>query len=169
MGVVLGTSTSGISAGEAAISQFTKTGTWPEGFDYVSEEMGGPAKLIAEYVGISGPAYSISTACSSSARAIASARGLTRAGICDPVITGGVDSYCRMALAGFASLNLAGHGRTNPMSANRDGINIGEAASVFLMTRGGEGPEQHLGLPSVAPTPAAARPPPQLELSFEGC
>ncbi len=28
---------------------------------------------------------------------------------------------------------------------------------------------EHLGLPSVAPTPAAARPPPQLELSFEVC
>jgi len=28
---------------------------------------------------------------------------------------------------------------------------------------------EHLGLPIVAPTPAAARPPPQLELSFEVC
>jgi 3-oxoacyl-[acyl-carrier-protein] synthase-1 len=135
IGVVLGTSTSGIGEGEAAVRAFMQGGTLPENFDYRQMEFGTPASLAAAVFGLRGPAYTISTACTSSAKAIIAARRLLRAGLCDVVITGGVDSLCELTLQGFASLELTGTARTNPMSRNRSGINIGEGATVFLMSR----------------------------------
>ena len=66
---------------------------------------------------------------------MAAAARLLRIGAADAVVTGGVDSLCAFTLAGFDSLNLLSERRCNPLSANRDGINIGEAAAFFLMTR----------------------------------
>jgi len=64
---------------------------------------------------------------------------LLRAKLCDAVVVGGVDSLCELTLQGFASLESTSPVRTNPMSAQRRGINIGEGAAVFLMSRE-EGP-----------------------------
>jgi 3-oxoacyl-[acyl-carrier-protein] synthase-1 len=51
------------------------------------------------------------------------------------VLCGGVDSLCRLTLNGFSSLEAVSSERSNPFSVNRSGINIGEAAVLFLMTR----------------------------------
>lgn len=139
IGVVLGTSTSGMSAGEAAVREFMRSGALPDSFDYRQIEFGTAALFAAAAFGLRGPAYTISTACTSSAKAIISARRLLRAGLCDAVVTGGVDSLCELTLQGFASLELISATRTNPMSRNRCGINIGEGAAVFLMSRAESG------------------------------
>jgi 3-oxoacyl-[acyl-carrier-protein] synthase-1 len=135
IGVVLGTSTSGIEAGERAIAGFAEDGALPPWFDYGAQEMGCPARFLAELLGLSGPAFTVSTACTSSGKALASARNLLRLGLCDAVITGGADSLCRLTLNGFAALEAATSNRCNPMSRNRDGINIGEAAVLFILRR----------------------------------
>jgi len=134
IGVILGTSTSGIAESEAAIRQWLQTGAAPEEYHYSVQEMGAPAEFIAELLGLSGPCYGISTACSSGAKALASARRLIRAGICDAVIAGGVDSLCHLTVQGFSSLEAVSENRSNPMSRNRDGINIGEGAALFLVS-----------------------------------
>jgi 3-oxoacyl-[acyl-carrier-protein] synthase-1 len=56
-------------------------------------------------------------------------------GLCDALVVGGVDSLCELTLRGFAALESTSLERTNPMSSNRAGINIGEGAAVFLMSR----------------------------------
>jgi 3-oxoacyl-[acyl-carrier-protein] synthase-1 len=81
----------------------------------------------------------VSTACSSSAKVFASARSLIFAGVCDAVLIGGVDSLCAMTLCGFSSLEAVDPNITNPMRANRAGINIGEAAVLFMLSKGGQG------------------------------
>jgi 3-oxoacyl-[acyl-carrier-protein] synthase-1 len=81
----------------------------------------------------------ISTACTSSARALLSARRLLDMNLCDAVLCGGVDSLCKLTLNGFSSLEAVSNQRCNPFSINRSGINIGEAAVVFLMTREASG------------------------------
>jgi 3-oxoacyl-[acyl-carrier-protein] synthase-1 len=55
--------------------------------------------------------------------------------LCDAVITGGIDTLCAFTVAGFAALESVSAKRCNPLSRNRDGINIGEGAAIFLMTR----------------------------------
>ncbi len=77
----------------------------------------------------------ISSACASSAKALASAARLLQLGVADAVVTGGVDTIGAFTLAGFDSLQLVSADRCNPLSANRNGINLGEAAALFLMTR----------------------------------
>ncbi|MDH3759445.1 MAG: beta-ketoacyl-[acyl-carrier-protein] synthase family protein [Gammaproteobacteria bacterium] len=134
VGVIIGTSTSGIAESEVAIRQWLQTGTAPESYHYGVQEMGAPAEFITRLLGLSGPCYGISTACSSGAKALASARRLISAGICDAVVAGGVDSLCRLTVQGFSSLEAVSANRSNPMSRNRDGINIGEGAALFLVS-----------------------------------
>ncbi|MEW1780628.1 beta-ketoacyl-[acyl-carrier-protein] synthase family protein [Arthrobacter sp. NPDC080086] len=135
IGIVLGTSTSGIDAAEAALRHAKAHGTLPPAFDYRQMEIGTLAPFAAAALETTGPAYTVSTACTSSAKAFASARRLLGLNLCDAVVVGGVDSLCELTLQGFASLESTSPVRTNPMSRNRAGINIGEGAAVFLMTR----------------------------------
>jgi 3-oxoacyl-[acyl-carrier-protein] synthase-1 len=135
VGVVLGSSTSGIAEGEAAIAAQRIHGALPAGYHYTQQEIGMPAVFLARYLQLGGPAYTVSTACTSSAKAFASARNLLRHGLCDAVLVGGVDSLCRLTINGFTALESTSIDLCLPMSRNRHGINIGEGAALFLMTR----------------------------------
>ena len=134
-GVVLGTSTSGIDEHEKARAYRARTGEWPAGTDYRQWEIGSLSDFAALVLGVTGPAYTIATACSASAKVFASGRRLIEAGICDAVIVGGADTLAGMTVAGFSSLEAMSRGLCNPFSRNRDGINIGEGAAAFLMVR----------------------------------
>ena len=141
VGVVLGTSTSGIDEASRGLAHYILEQQFPAEYDYRQQELGAPANFLADWLQLSGPAYVISTACTSSARALMSAQRLLDLGLCDAVLCGGVDSLCKLTLNGFSSLEAVSDERCNPFSANRNGINIGEAAVLFLMTRQhGDGP-----------------------------
>ncbi|WP_163834963.1 beta-ketoacyl-[acyl-carrier-protein] synthase family protein [Spartinivicinus ruber] len=135
VGLVLGTSTSGIDEGEEAASYKLQHQQFPATYHYLQQEIGGSTEFLANYLGLEGVAYTISTACSSSAKALASARQLLHSGICDVVIAGGVDTLCRLTLNGFDSLESVSDSICNPFSENRNGINIGEGAALFVVTR----------------------------------
>jgi len=141
IGIVLGTSTSGIDEASRGITSYLKEGHFPDGYDYQQQELSAPATFLADWLQLRGPAYVISTACTSSARALMSARRLLDLGLCDAVLCGGVDSLCQLTLQGFSSLEAVSTQRCNPFSLNRNGINIGEAAVLFLMSkRADDGP-----------------------------
>ncbi|RJG13153.1 beta-ketoacyl-[acyl-carrier-protein] synthase family protein [Pseudomonas cavernicola] len=135
VGVILGTSTSGIHEATQGVSGYLQDGEFPATYHYGQQELAAPAAFLADWLQLSGPAYVISTACTSSARALLSARRLLDSGICDAVLCGGVDSLCQLTLNGFGSLEALASERCNPFSRNRAGINIGEAAVLFLMTK----------------------------------
>ncbi|VVO28049.1 3-oxoacyl-[acyl-carrier-protein] synthase 2 [Pseudomonas fluorescens] len=141
IGVVLGTSTSGIDEASRGLAYFLQEQQFPVEYDYRQQELGAPANFLADWLQLSGPAYVISTACTSSARALMSAQRLLDLGLCDAVLCGGVDSLCKLTLNGFSSLEAVSDERCNPFSANRNGINIGEAAVLFVMSKQrGDGP-----------------------------
>src|SRR5476651_1325750 len=135
IGIVLGTSTSGIDEASRGIAHYLREKQFPSEYDYQQQELGAPANFLADWLQLSGPAYVISTACTSSARALMSAQRLLDLGVCDAVICGGVDTLCKLTLNGFSSLEAVSSQRCNPFSANRNGINIGEAAVLFLMSK----------------------------------
>ena len=135
IGLVLGTSTSGIAEGELAVRAWRTSGQMPANFHYKQQELGGATEFLARYLDIQGPAYTVSTTCSSSANALASARRLIRSGICDVMLVGGADSLCRTTLEGFAALGALSKTGCNPFSKNRNGTVIGEGAALFLMSR----------------------------------
>ena len=133
--VVMGTSTSGMDNAEVAVVQATASGELPAEYDYRQNELGSPAEALAIYLQVEGPAFTVSTACSSSALALASGRRLLRTGIADAVLAGGADSLCRLTVNGFHALSALSKASCNPFSRNRDGTMIGEGAALFLMQR----------------------------------
>lgn len=135
IGVVLGTSTSGIEEASQGLAHYLDAGQFPAEYDYQQQELSAPANFLSEWLQLSGPTYVISTACTSSARALMSAQRLLDLGLCDVVLCGGVDSLCKLTLNGFSALDAVCDQRCNPFSVNRNGINIGEAAVLFLMSR----------------------------------
>lgn len=135
IGVVLGTSTSGVGESEAAVAALARDGQLPAGFHVEQQGLGSPATLLAEVLGLGGPRYVVSTACSSGAKALASGARLLKAGLCDAVLVGGVDALCGMTVAGFTALDSVDPARCRPMSATRSGINIGEGAALFVLSR----------------------------------
>ncbi len=143
--VVAGTSTSGVSDAEAAIRHRQRTGRLSADFDYAQLEFGGAAAFVADYLELVGPTYTISTACSSGARALASARSLLRLGVCDAVVAGATDTLCQLTSNGFSSLQAISEEVTNPCSVNRRGLTLGEGSVFFLVTRD-TGPVQLCGV-----------------------
>ncbi|WP_233267329.1 beta-ketoacyl-[acyl-carrier-protein] synthase family protein [Paraglaciecola sp. L3A3] len=134
IGVILGSSTSGIAQGEEAMLYRVEQGNFPDSYDYQVQELSNPAEFISEYAGIQGYVSVISTACSSSAKTFITAAEMIHAGLLDAVIVGGVDSLCGMTVNGFSALESTSSAICNPSSVNRDGINIGEAAALAVVS-----------------------------------
>ena len=135
IGVILGTSTSGIAAGEEALKYHQEQGYFPEDFDYSQQEIGNCSEFLAKYAEVTGVHYTVSTACSSSGKAFAAAYRLIQADMCDAMIVGGSDSLCKMTLNGFDCLDLVSPDICNPFSQNRKGLNIGEGAALFILSK----------------------------------
>ncbi len=133
--VVMGTSTSGIAESEHAVRTLQSEGQYPQSYHAIQGVLGGLGGFVASYLGTSGPVSTVSTACASSASAVLSARRLMNLGLCDAVVIGGVDSLCEMTIQGFAALEALAANYSKPFCHDRDGINLGEAAAVFLLSR----------------------------------
>ena len=137
MALILGTSTSGMLSAELAYRERDAGGPLPAWFDYGrTHNTGSLVAFVRELLGVRGPAFAISTACSSSAKAFAAADRLIAAGLADAAVVGGVDSLCLTTLYGFASLELTSPEPCRPGDADRQGLSIGEAAAFALLEPG---------------------------------
>ena len=132
--VVLGTSTSGLDEGDRHVSHITNHEASPS-WQYPQQELGDPSRFLAAWLGLDGPAFTLSTACSSSARAIISGRRLIEAGLADMAIVGGADTLSRMPINGFNSLESLSTTLCQPFGRDRAGITIGEGAALMVLTR----------------------------------
>lgn len=132
--VILGTSTSGLDEGDRMVSG-SHGGNPPDSYRYGQQELGDPSRFLSDYLQLFGPALTISTACSSSARAIITGKRLIESGMVDAAIVGGADTLSRMPINGFSSLESLSNERCKPFSAERNGISIGEAGVLILLTQ----------------------------------
>jgi 3-oxoacyl-[acyl-carrier-protein] synthase-1 len=137
IGVFLGTSTSGILQTELAYRHLDpETGALPSDFHYAeTQNSNSLAAFVSHYLGLSGPSFVVSSACSSSAKVFANAVRMMAAGVCDAAVVGGVDSLCLSTLYGFNSLGLVSRSPCRPYDAERDGISVGEGAGFVLLER----------------------------------
>jgi len=139
--VILGSSTSGILETEHAYRhRDPATGALPASYltgHRYTHNMFSVAHFVRTYLGLRGPAMVISTACSSSAKAFATAARFIEAGFCDAAVVGGVDSLCQTILYGFASLELLACGPCRPCDEERDGLTLGESAGFALLEKSG--------------------------------
>ncbi|HDR2502542.1 TPA: beta-ketoacyl-[acyl-carrier-protein] synthase family protein [Enterobacter roggenkampii] len=128
--VVLGTSTSGLDEGDEHVQRMTH-GEASTHWQYPQQELGDPSRFLANWLQLEGPAYTISTACSSSARAMIGGKRLIEAGLVDIAIVGGADTLSRMPVNGFNSLESFSPTLCEPFGRDRRGITIGEAAGAI--------------------------------------
>ena len=136
VGIVLGTSTSGIYETEKAYVWLKEHGQVPASFSLPSQHSWvATARFLQAELGLEGPCYVISTACSSSSKSLASAQRLIATGVCDAVLTGGVDSLCRLTMYGFKSLDIMSEQPCTPLDKDRNGISLGEGAGLLLLEK----------------------------------
>lgn len=147
IGVVMGTSTSCIGRTEEAYSRLEPSGRMSANYRQPEvHNLHSPGIFVPLATGLDGPAMTISTACSSSAKVFATASRWIAHGLVDAVLVGGVDSLCFSILYGFNSLQLISAKPCRPFDLGRDGINIGEAAGYALLTREDLAPEARFTL-----------------------
>jgi 3-oxoacyl-(acyl-carrier-protein) synthase len=131
-GIVLGCSVGGSFDSERFLTTLIKHGKMrarPTRF----HECASVVELIAEEFGLLGPGMAVTTACSSSALAIATAAEMIMAGEADVMLTGGADSLSHMTWGGFHSLLLIDATGCRPFDAKRAGTSLGEGAAVFIL------------------------------------
>jgi 3-oxoacyl-[acyl-carrier-protein] synthase-1 len=138
IGVFLGTSTSGILDTELHARAAQRAGRapqWPDDFYAQRHSMFAGVRFVREYLALRGPAFAVSTACSSSAKVFGAAARAIATGLCDAAVVGGADSLALSTLHGFRALELLSRDPCRPCAVDRSGISIGEAAGFALLLR----------------------------------
>jgi len=99
-----------------------------------------PSAWISIRYGLKGPNFNVSTACASSAYAIALGQQLIHSGFADVVIAGGADSHIQKEyIKGFNQImtlsvkNEDPETACCPFSRNRDGFVMGEGAGIMIL------------------------------------
>lgn len=134
--VLVGTSTSGILQTELAYRERGADGALPDWLHYrETHDTASLAAFVRAALGLEGPAWVISTACSSGAKAYAAAARLIALGVVDAAVVGGCDSLCLTTLYGFRALELLSADVCRPWDARRNGLSLGEGASFALLQR----------------------------------
>jgi len=136
IGLVMGSSTASIDRTEEAYCHLDDDGHLSSDYrQALVHNPHAPSLFVSQRTGITGPAMTINTACSSSAKVFATAARWLQQKIVDAVLVGGVDTLCSSVLYGFHSLQLVSEQQCKPFDQNRDGINLGEAAGFAILMR----------------------------------
>ena len=99
------------------------TGALPVDYNYRgTHNVFSVAEFVRAATGLRGPAFVVSSACSSSAKVFAAAARMIEVGLIDAAVVGGVDSLCLTTLYGFNSLELLAPEACRPFDAARRGI-----------------------------------------------
>jgi nodulation protein E len=92
------------------------------------------ASHISMEFGLTGPAFTISTACSSSNHAIGQAFWMVRHGLAEVALAGGSEAPFSMGLLkAWEALRVVSPGTCRPFSRNRDGMILGEGGAMLVL------------------------------------
>ena len=139
IGIFLGTSTAGAATTEVAYAEYLEHGRLPADYDFKKQHtFGAVLNVVRAMTGARGPAWVVSTACTSSAKTVATAKRMMAAGAIDAALVGGVDTLCEMTLQGFWALSALSSQLCRPFSETSVGINIGEGGALILLEREGD-------------------------------
>jgi nodulation protein E len=92
------------------------------------------ASHISMRYGIQGPAYTISTACSSSAHALGQAFWMVRSGVAPLAIAGGSEApFFLGVLKAWEAMRVMSKDTCRPFSADRSGMILGEGGAMLVL------------------------------------
>lgn len=133
--VVLGTTSGGMSLGEAYYRQtirepHSRRQQPTRVVHYLAQQQ---AINLAAAFGFRGPVNLIANACASGANAVGHAFELLRHGHATRVLAGGYDALSQLVFSGFDSLQALSPTLCRPFDRDRDGLMLGEGAAVFTL------------------------------------
>jgi 3-oxoacyl-[acyl-carrier-protein] synthase-1 len=140
---VFASSTGGLDETERALAPDPRLPPARAEYCYLDHGVDATSEAIARYLGITGVTMAVSTACSSSFKALASAVRLIDRGLADAAVVGSADSLCRTTVFGFHSLGLLAATPTRPFSRERAGITLGEGSAYVLIERASDASRAH--------------------------
>jgi len=92
------------------------------------------ASFISVEFGITGPAYTVSTACASANHAIGQAFWMVRNGMVDCALTGGSEAIFSYGfLKAWEAMRVVSSDTCRPFSKNRSGLILGEAGAMLVL------------------------------------
>ena len=129
VGVVIGTTTAGVEENFLELEDLD--------FEMFKKRnsLSNPSEFVAHIFNLHSLRFGVSSACTSGAKALVCAKRLLDSNLCDAVICGGVDSLNTLTIFGFESLDILSNQPSLPFSKNRSGVNLGEGAAVFLLSK----------------------------------
>ncbi|MGH7698896.1 MAG: beta-ketoacyl-ACP synthase II [Gemmatimonadales bacterium] len=141
VGVLIGTGTGGVATFEENCRALFEKGPDRVSPFFVPMYMSNvAAALISMRYGVKGPNYATTSACASSAHALADAMMLIRHGDADVVIAGGAEAAITpLAVASFANMKALSERNDDPATASRpfdkdrDGFVMGDGAAVLIL------------------------------------
>ena len=92
------------------------------------------ASHISMHHGITGPCYTVSTACASAAHAIGQAFWMVRSGLVDAAVTGGTEAPVTLGmLRAWEAMRVVAPDTCRPFSRGRRGLILGEGAAFLVL------------------------------------
>ena len=132
--VVLGCSTGGRSVEEPATAKLYTQGGRVHPLTVPRTMASAGTSLVCMEHGITGPAYTVSTACASGAHAIGQAFHMVRSGMVRAAVAGGHEAPLTYGfLKSWDSLHVVSPLGCRPFAADRDGMTLGEGAAVLTL------------------------------------
>lgn len=141
-GVIWASGMGGLSTFEEQYSEYEQSGRVPRFSPFFLPKMliSMGAGQISLYFGLRGISYAVTSACASSAHAIANAFNTIRLGQADIMITGGADADITAsglgsfnAIHALSTRNDAPSTASRPFSASRDGFVMGEGGACLVL------------------------------------
>ncbi len=134
MAIVFGCSAGGRTAEEPATAKLYTSGGRVHPLSVPRFMASSGTSLVSIQHGITGPAYTITTACASATHAIGQAFHMVRSGTVKAAITGGHEAPLTYGFyKAWDSLRVVSQTQCRPFSADRDGMTLGEGAAVFVL------------------------------------
>lgn len=133
--VICGTSIGGVHAQEQSYYDLYKENrSRVHPFSIPKTMPNAAASNVSMQLGITGPVYTISTACASSNHAIGNAFWLIRSGICDQALAGGSETpFTYTFLKAWEAIRVVAPDTCRPFSKTRQGMILGEGGGMLVL------------------------------------
>jgi 3-oxoacyl-[acyl-carrier-protein] synthase II len=129
----------GTTSGESKVTEELGRQITDGGFESVSAELldqlpaGRLASAVSTELGVTGESVTLATACSASNYALGYAYDMVANGDADVVVSGGADSVCRWAHAGFVRLGAVAERSCAPFDRDRSGMITAEGGAMLVL------------------------------------
>ena len=106
-----------------------------EAIDREDVSLAASARILADRLGVTTPPVVVSNACISGLAALVQGMRMIRSSLADHVIVVGAELQPPFIVTGFQSLKALSLKACRPFDAERDGLNLGEAAAAMVLSR----------------------------------